>query len=409
MVREFIITIYLFVFKLVFDFFNLFPLKNKVTFVVSFGDNSKYVYEEIRKLDKDITVVVLYKGTSNLHFRDYPDIKLIPFETLHIIDILRSIYHLATSNHIFVDNYFGFLAVTDFKKDVECIQLWHASGAIKKFGLEDRSVQFRSSRAQQRFLKVYEKFNKVVVGSDHMANTFINSFHLRKENILRTGVPRTDFYYNKELHAKIKNQFVNAYPELINKKKILYAPTYRDHQLDRFDLKLDLENMQNELGKDYVVLLRLHPAVKNSVNYAETYPGFVYDFSSAQHDINELLVIADYLITDYSSIPYEYSLLNKPMIFFAYDLESYQKERGLGDKYERMVPGPIVKQTTDLIQIIKENQFDYNQIRIYAKKWNKYSTGQSSQRLVQYLFQHDSVAMEVKRQTKTKTSSVSAL
>ncbi|MCQ6276845.1 CDP-glycerol glycerophosphotransferase family protein [Bacillus sp. V3B] len=397
MVRELIIDVYLLIFKWVFNFFNLFPLKNRVTFVVSFGDNSKYVYDEIRRQNKSVDVVVLFKGKSGSCFQSYDDIKLIPFESFHILQMLQAIYHLATSKHIFVDNYFGFLAVTDFKEDVECIQLWHASGAIKKFGLEDQSVQYRSKKAQERFLRVYEKFHKVVVGSDVMANTFMNAFNLPQESILRTGIPRTDFFYNEIIQSQIVNQFRKENLTLRNKKKILYAPTYRDQQLDEFEMKLDLEKMANELSEDYVVLLRFHPATKCTVNYAELYRGFVYDFSSSAYGINELLVNADYLITDYSSIPYEFSLLNKPMIFFAYDLETYQKERGLCGQYENMVPGPIVDDTLDIIHLIKENQFNLEDIKRYARRWNKYSTGRSSEKLIQYIFKEDTVTEEVRR------------
>jgi CDP-glycerol glycerophosphotransferase (TagB/SpsB family) len=96
---------------------------------------------------------------------------------------------------------------------------------------------------------------------------------------------------------------------------ILYAPTYRDHQLDQFELKLDLEKMYQELSDEYVLLLRFHPAIKSSLENNELYSNFVYDYSSSRYDANELLLITDLLITDYSSIPYEFSLLNKPMIF----------------------------------------------------------------------------------------------
>lgn len=159
-------------------------------------------------------------------------------------------------------------------------------------------------------------------------------------------------------------------------------------------MKLDLEKMMNELAENYVLLLRLHPAVKSTINYSEQYPEFVYDYSSSNYDINELLLFGDYLITDYSSLPYEFSLLNKPMIFFAYDLETYSKERGLLDHYEQMVPGPIVKQTDDVIYLLKEKQFDFKQIKDYAEEWNKYSKGHSSKSIVQYMFKKDSIRMK---------------
>lgn len=390
MVREISITLYLIIFKLVFNFFKLMSLKNKVTFVITFGDNSKYVYEEVRKKKAFEEVVVLYKGSSYLYFEEYEDVKLIPFETKNIMSMLKSIYHLATSKYVLVDNYFGFLASIKFKQKVECIQLWHASGAIKKFGLEDQSVEMRSSKAKERFNQVYKKFNKVIVGSDVMADTFMRSFSLKNMNILRTGIPRTDFFYDEQLHEKIKAKLINENLFIKDKKRILYAPTYRDHQLDHFEIELDLEKMAEELGDRYVVILRLHPAIKNTLNYSKLFPGFVFDYSSSEYDINELLLLSDILITDYSSLPYEFSLLNKPMIFFAYDLEEYKIERGILDNYEKVVPGPVVTQTNDVINIIKKDHFNLEQVAKYAREWNKYSTGKASENLVKYMLSEES-------------------
>src|SRR5699024_12558819 len=105
---------------------------------------------------------------------------------------------------------------------------------------------------------------------------------------------------------------------------LFYAPTYRDNELDIGELKLDIEKMYQAFKHDYVLLLRLHPAINGE--FQNKYPGFVINVSG-NYNINHLLVITDILITDYSSIPFEFSLLNKPMVFFAYDLEDRKSTR----------------------------------------------------------------------------------
>ncbi|WP_269089186.1 CDP-glycerol glycerophosphotransferase family protein [Pradoshia eiseniae] len=362
------------------------PLRDKVTFVVSFGDNVQYIYEEMRRKSIPFDVVFLCKGSSYNRFHIYEDVSLVHLVTLNPLEFMKSIYHLATSKYVMVDNYYGFLAVTNFKPEVDCVQLWHASGAIKKFGLEDSSVQFRTKRAKERFLKVYSRFHKVIVGSDSMAQYFMNAFGVKGENILRTGIPRTDFYYNQNEKERIFNQITKQNELLWNKKVILYAPTYRDRELDHFRLELDLDKMYAELSDEYVLVLRLHPAIKNVEDYNEKYPDFVLDYSSSEYDINELLIVTDLLITDYSSILYEYSLLRKPMIFYAYDLEDYQAGRGLWEDYEQHVPGPVVKTTEEIICTIQQNEFNIDEIEEFSRRWNKYSTGRSSENLVTYLF-----------------------
>ncbi|MFX3673141.1 MAG: CDP-glycerol glycerophosphotransferase family protein [Paenisporosarcina sp.] len=386
MVRELAIFLFLFHFKFVFFLFNLFPIKEKTTFVVSFGDNSKYIVDEIRRQNIKVKVVVLCKRNVMRLFINNKDIDLITFETTNIIQWLQSIYHLATSRYIMVDNYYGFLASIHFKKGVQCIQLWHASGALKKFGLEDVSIKYRNPKSKQRFLKVYSKFHKVVVGSDVMAAIFIESFNLKKEQILTTGVPRTDFFFNEKAVENARQTLACQLPVKGNKKVILYAPTYRDHELDRFILQLDIGKMFENLGNDHVLFLRLHPAIQNSVILCDQYPDFIVDVSSGHYDITELLVAADYLITDYSSIPFEFSLLQKPIIFFAYDLEEYKLSRGILEGFESNLPGPIVRDTDSIIELIQSNRFDLDLIGWYAKVWNKYSEGHSSYNLVQYMF-----------------------
>jgi teichoic acid glycerol-phosphate primase len=390
MVRELAICFYLLIFKCVFSIFSLLPLKNKTTFVISFGDNSQYVYEEIRRQNIPMEVVFLCEKKVFYKFKDEREGTALLFEIRHFIHWVRAVFHLATCRYLFIDNYFGFLAAVTFKKEVQCIQLWHASGAMKKFGLEDESVKTRSENAKQRFLQVYSKFNQVVVGSDIMAEIFMKSFHLKRENILPSGIPRTDFYFNEEAKRKAVASLIHKHPVLKEKKVILYAPTYRDYQLEHFNLVLEIEKMARELGTEYILILRLHPAIKKIVDYSTRYPDFVVDLSYDQYEINDLLVAADYLITDYSSIPYEFSLLRKPMIFFTYDLEEYKRDRGVMGGFEEHLPGPMVKDTESIIDIIKNNRFDVNIIEYYCEKWNQYSKGRSSQNLVQHIFTKDS-------------------
>lgn len=386
MVREFFISLYLFCFKMLFNLFNFFPMKDKVVFVITFGDNSRFIYDELKRQTIPAEVVVLYKGTSNKQFQSCEGLLLIPFETANIACMIRSIYHLATCRFVLVDNYFGFLSVTNFKPNVECIQLWHASGAIKKFGFVDESIKYRSAKSQKRFSEVYKRFNKVIVGSDTMAQFFREAFKLPEECILRVGIPRTDFFFDERKKKKAITKLHSENAALWEKKKILYAPTYRDGELDHFKLQLDVQKMYQELGNDYVVLLRLHPAIENKTDYSALYPNFLFDYSSQEYFINELLLIADYLITDYSSIPYDYSLLNKPMIFFAYDLESYKVNRGLWEQYEATLPGPVAKDTDEVIRAIKSSDSNLEEISKYSNVWNRYSDGHSSKKLVEYMF-----------------------
>src|SRR5690625_3449869 len=194
MARELFITVYLFVFRTLFYIFNLFPQKKKTTFVASFGDNVLYTVKEIEKQTDD-QVVILKTSQCKIDFDNSSNRIILDFETLNLVDWFKSIYHLATSDNIFVDNYFGFLAVTNFKANVRCIQLWHAAGAVKQFGLKDLSIGQRSERAHDRFQKVYERFDHVIVGSEKMASIFKESFGIINVQLLRSGIHNREFLY----------------------------------------------------------------------------------------------------------------------------------------------------------------------------------------------------------------------
>ncbi|GER68828.1 hypothetical protein BpJC7_01310 [Weizmannia acidilactici] len=387
MVRELFISLYLLLFRIIFSICNLFPIERKVSFVVSFKSNSEYVYHAIKQYPNPFTVVFLCTSSCFHQLNDeLAQEEVLLFNLKKPFDFFKSIYHLATSRYIVVDNYYGFLAATNFKKEVECIQVWHAAGAFKTFGLKDKSINTRTKGAITRFKKVYSQFHKIVIGSDIMQSIFKEAFGVGSDNFLCTGVPRTDLFFDDLLKEQTIRKIYQKHSGLMHKKIILYAPTFRDYELNNFSLKLDLALMSQELKDDYVVIIKLHPVVKNKKALAD-YKGFILDFSHYD-DINELLLITDILITDYSSIPFEFSLLKRPMIFYPYDLKSYQENRGFWKEYEQLVPGPIAFNTEEIIRLIKENDFDMERIVEFSTQWNKYSDGKSSYNLTNYLYQH---------------------
>ncbi|MBH0350678.1 teichoic acid biosynthesis protein B [Bacillus thuringiensis] len=379
------VAIYLVVFKIIFNIVNITPLKNKVTFIMSYGENLIFIYEEMKRQNIDCEVVFLYKSTCKYEVKNYPDVKAVAFETKNIIQTIKAIYHLATSRYVIIDNYFGSLSTIRFKKRVECIQIWHAAGAFKKFGLLAPAFKKRNKYAQNRFLRVYKNFHKIVVGSDALAEIYMQAFDMTEKNILRTGIPRTDLFFNEEKKQNLIPSFWHRNPDLKEKKVLLYAPTFRDKELNDFELHLDVDALYEVLKDEYILIIKLHPAIRNNLQYKESYKGFLYDYSSYPN-INDLFLVTDILITDYSSVPFEFCLLNKPMIFFAYDLKRYGKKRGIIGDYISDIPGPIAYNSSEIIAAIQGDLFDEKKIGEFKKKWNQYSQGNSSSNLVDYLF-----------------------
>ena len=382
--RELAISIYLLGFKVVFTLFKLFPLKNKVTFVVSFPDNSMSIYKALQKQKIAVKVVFLCNNRCFDQFKKTDESTFL-VESRHLIHTIVGIYHLATSKQVIVDNYYGFLAVTRFKKGVTCTQIWHAVGAIKQFGTQDPSNVSRTSAALKRFKQVYERFDQFAIGSSFMGDIFKEAFLVKEGVFLTTGIPRTDFFFDQEQHARIREHLYKENPLFKGKKVILYAPTFRKGETEMDKFPLDIKKMYASLSDNYVIIVKLHPLMKLNLDLVTKYQDFVFDLSN-HPNINELLIITDILITDYSSIPMEFVLLKRKMIFFAYDLEDYKQENGFWEDYENSVPGPVVKDTNEVIDAVITHNIDLGQLDKYAKKWTEYCHGDASKKLIAELF-----------------------
>lgn len=380
MIREFAISLYLTLFSLLFRISSLFPQQKKIVFCVSFPENSIHIFEELKKTASDSRCIFLAATAETKVMLEEKQIgEVLEFTPRKPKTFLAGIRHLATSKVIVLDNYFGFLSSIKFKRNVKRLQIWHAAGAIKTFGLKDSSIQFRTSKANQRFKDVYSQFQYVITGSHEMDAIFHEAFSIQEQQIIHTGIPRTDIFFDETRKNETIKKIYSEYPQFKNKRILLYAPTFRGGNNGITNANLDLTLLKNRLGEDSIILIRLHPSIKEKAHLPEM-DGTIYDVSEYPY-INELLLITDLLITDYSSIPFEYSFLRRPMIFFPYDLEEYAKDRGFWKDYDKLVPGPIAYTTAGLADILTKDDYDLERIDSFHKRWNQFSTGQSSEKV----------------------------
>ncbi|EAK9824422.1 CDP-glycerol glycerophosphotransferase family protein [Listeria monocytogenes] len=376
--KEVAIYIYMLAVKVTGCLARIFPVKQKVVLLVSFPENPTAIIKQMNEMKVTPKTVVFYDPRVDVTGFNFDFIQLKPKTIKHFISLM---FHLNTAKVVITDNYFVELAGLKERKNVTCIQIWHANGALKKFGWEDKAAQKRSARDKKRFQEVYRRFSKVLVGSDEMAAIFQKSFLLKDSQMLKLGIPRTDNFFNQQ-QLKENAEWTNTKLHLSKKKKLLYAPTFRDEELHSTTLHLDIAKMKQVLGNEYQLILKLHPSISNDLD--KVVDDFVV-YADKETPIETILPAVDMLITDYSSIPFEFALLEKPMIFFTYDLEEYGKARGLSDGFLATIPGPFVHTTEELIQVIEQEAFDLEMVRAFAAKWNKYSDGHSSERFVSFL------------------------
>jgi CDP-glycerol glycerophosphotransferase len=239
------------------------------------------------------------------------------------------------------------------------LQTWHGT-PLKKLAADIEEVHMPGTTTEtykENFYKDTREWDFLLSPNPYSTKIFQSAFQVEKSKVLETGYPRNDYLiqHNQLVHInKIKVKL--GIP--LNKKVILYAPTWRDDEYYskgkyKFSLNLDLDQLQNQVGEDYVVVFRLHYLIANRIDVS-SYKGFVFDFSNYD-DIRELYLISDLLITDYSSVFFDYLCLKRPIIFYTYDIESYrEKVRGFYFDIEKDAPGPLVKTTEQVIETIKQ-------------------------------------------------------
>ena len=351
--------------KLYGSFFKMFKGTNvepkRISFIIdskeSFKGNLDYIKKEFEK-----------RGDFEFHFF-YKD--KLSFDSFKM---------LAGSRYIFLNDNFFPLAFMKFKPENIIVQLWHAPGASKKFG---GSVDIES---RDILAKISENTDYLIVTSKNIVSYYAEAFQMSENKIKALGLPRMDYYFENHDLDKLKEEFSKKYNISKDKKIILYAPTFRDEERfnNVFDY-FDLDRFNEELGDEYVLALRLHPKIKDFYKDDIVSEGKYIDVSDFESE-QELMLISDILITDYSSIMIEYSVLDKPTVFFTYDLDEYlANERGFYYDFKTTVPGPIAYTSDELIDVIKNDRFDKSKISEFVKTQFDEIDGHSSQRIVDYL------------------------
>lgn len=281
-------------------------------------------------------------------------------------------------------------------KNTTYIQTWHGT-PLKRLAADMEEVHMPSTDKEsyiENFLKEASKWDYLIAPNRYSSEIFQRAFQFDRK-MIESGYPRNDFLVNsnnEETISAIKEKA--SLPK--DRKVILYAPTWRDNQFYdvgkyKFNLQLDLAQMKKELGDEYIIILRLHYLIAENL-HLEGMEGFVFDLSKHE-DIRELYLIADLLITDYSSVFFDYANLKRPMMFYVYDIEEYRDSlRGFYLDFEKEAPGPLVKTTDEIINQIKTLEGkEYIAPPAAEKFYSRFcylEDGNASQRVVEEIFQN---------------------
>lgn len=354
----------------VLQFMNLFfkplSLKNKVTIVSRQSDEPTLDIKLLEKALKEqgVKVVVLTKTLNR-------NIKVI---TSYCLQIIIQMYHIATSKVVVIDSYCILISVLPKKKDQKVVQMWHALGAIKKFGWQNVDNPDGHSKDVAEALYMHRNYDYILAPSVITGEFFAEAFRAPKKNIVYYGLPRIDFICDDDNDTKKKIEC--AYADIKRKTNILYAPTFRknsDLELEKLIFGFDF--------KKYNLIIKKHFLDKGDYSWAEEIGAIVDNkFSSIQW-----LHICDKIITDYSAIVFEAAILDKPIYIHQPDVDDYVDSVGINVDLCNEAIGEYVSRTESELFNNLNKTYDSNAVIAFRKKFIEIDTESCTQKLCDFL------------------------
>ncbi len=286
---------------------------------------------------------------------------------LYFLNCMKQLYYVYTSHIIILhDNNY---VVSNFKrKGVIVLRVWHACGAVKKFGnVIERKYPIAN-------------YDYVLSTSSYWKEPYSQAFGVSKDHVLPIGMPRTDELFDHQQVEQNKKYLYSKYPQLKNKKIVLYAPTFRGNIYKGMTaVSFDAKKIVESLGGEYVILYKYHPLLGNY--QLQSHPQVM---NMNHEDTHALFSICDYLISDYSSVVFDFMILEKPLLFFIPDYHEYNTEIGVFVDICQL-KYPVCYKEEEIISHIQNNQFDQENMRNMKNCFFDYQDGQSTKRVIEFL------------------------
>ncbi len=368
----------------VFKFYSRKPINEKLILFadsssVIIPDNMTGIYDRLNEMGYETRVFLKRKGSK----------KWLKDKYYEVVNSYRFTKYYAQCSCLVLTDYYYYAYANKPRKGQQVIQLWHGCGAFKKWGYSTASLEWGADEKTLREYPIHNTYTYVTVSDESVKKFYAEAFNCDENIIHADGVPRSDKYFDEEYVSSARSKILEQYPEIGNRKIILYSPTFRGASKGKanFIQMLDFIYLKKHLEKEYVILVKLHPFIKKGMNLSdglkEIYGNFIFDVSKTL-PIDDVMCASDMVVTDYSSLIFEYALLMRPMIFFAYDLIQYDRERSFYFDYENFVPGDIVRDTEELYKAIRKNEknFDREKVEVFKKKFMSACDGNSTERIL---------------------------
>jgi CDP-glycerol glycerophosphotransferase (TagB/SpsB family) len=265
------------------------------------------------------------------------------------------------------------------------VQLWHASGAFKTVGYS----RVGKPGGPSPFWRRHKNYTAAIVSGGHDVPYYAEAFGLPEERVVPTGIPRTDRFFDAAHREAGRAAAVAAFPAIEGHRVILFAPTFRGH--GPRDAWYDYDHVDWAglhaacLETDAVVIVKMHPFVREPVPIPTALADRLIDGTRSPIDVNDLLFAVDLLITDYSSIVFEFSTLLRPMLFFAYDLEEYVASRDFYVPFAEFVPGRIARTFDEVLAALRADDFEFDKVPAFTRRHFDHLDGGATDRVIDEL------------------------
>lgn len=365
------ITLFKLGLKFIYFFLKLLPTnKNKIVFI---SRQTNYIHvdfdmirKEIHKRDKNIKMVFLCKRMGK-GLKEY---------IMFAFEILKQMYHLATSKMAIIDSYCIPVCVLKHKKSLKVLQIWHSIGKIKKSGYQTLDTESGRSKKMAEAMCMHKNYDAIVAGGHAFDKFYEEGFNVKKDVLLNYGLPRIDYII--ETDKKKKKKVFDKYPELKGKKIVYYAPTFRTYDVDGPQKLLDAYN-----PKDFALIITCHPNQKIDVNKDGVYLLSLDDFSVA-----DILTVSDYVIADFGSISLEAAILKKKTLYYLYDYKEYVSKNGLNLDPKKSMKTCAFEKIEPIFDIIKKDKYDIDALNSFVNNYLPSELGKSTELIVDYIMNH---------------------
>lgn len=355
------------------------PVENKVICMENGNSPSPSSFHVGKEITKQKKYEVHYTG---LKIRKVSEVE-------YYENALKFIDDLATSKAVFLSTANDLLSYIDVRPETKVIQLWHGVGVFKRVGYSTVNKSFGKNAAEREEYDQYKNYSYVTIPAEEQAWIFEDAMHIPIDSgkLVPVGVSRTDVFFNQKYIDETYKKLYKKFPHIQDKKILLYVPTFRGAVAKaKAPDALDIDKLGEALADEYVLLIKHHGLSKDIPEIPERWKDtFAIDMGEKKIlGIERLLAIADICITDYSSVAFEFAIMERPIIFFAYDLEDYIDERGMYYNYEEITPGPVCKTNEEMIDYIVniDERFDKDEIVAFKNKHVYACDGHATERTI---------------------------